>query len=109
MGLSSSAPVPAAGDCCTAQRKAVQHCKKTLYDLAANECYPKDYKGECDTLELELKKCLSFSLCNSRNDATVFYDMSSAKKDRVTANKNLQDCLNKNKALRSCIPTHSTT
>lgn len=108
MGLSAT-KMSATGvdDNCTKARIAVKTCKRKLYDLEPNECYPKHYRGECDALELELKKCLSFALCNSREDATVFYNTSSPRKDRVIANKNLQECLNKNKALRACIPKNN--
>ena len=94
----------ATNEFCADARESVKNCKRDLYDLAPHECYPKDYGGECDVLELELKKCLSFALCNRRQDATIFYDQSCPRRDRVAANKNLQDCLNKNKALRACIP-----
>ena len=88
---------------CQGAREEVRVCKAEI-GLGLNECYPRDYRGECDAVELKLKKCLAFKLCNGRGDAAAFYDMSRPRAERVAANKEMQVCLRKRKAMQECVP-----
>ena len=57
--------------------------------LFAKQCYPPGkYKGECDKLEFELKKCRAYE-ANAR-DAAVLYNPKAPRDARVEANKRLQ-------------------
>eukprot|EP00614_Pseudopedinella_elastica_P012704 CAMPEP_0172595628 /NCGR_PEP_ID=MMETSP1068-20121228/15248_1 /TAXON_ID=35684 /ORGANISM="Pseudopedinella elastica, Strain CCMP716" /LENGTH=102 /DNA_ID=CAMNT_0013394251 /DNA_START=30 /DNA_END=338 /DNA_ORIENTATION=+ len=67
-------------------------CKRQL-GLGIRDPYPRAYRGECDDLELELKKALSFAI-DPRN-AKALYDPNSARSARLAANKALQPQLNK--------------
>ena len=89
---------------CHAAREDVRFCKAE-FGLSPRDCYPSTgYNNECAKFEHSLKRCLSFALCNSRGDASTFYDNTRPRKARVTANKGLQKCLAKHQALMRCVP-----
>ena len=86
---------------CAAERDELQFCRSSIGIADPRACYPIGYDGRCDALEQRLKKCLAFALC-SRRDAQTFYDLSKPRAERVAANKNLQECLTRRKALLPC-------
>ena len=75
------------GAACQASIAALHECKQKLW-LHPRQCYPPEYKGECDACEFGLKKCLAFS--TSPKDAALLYDTSTSRGTRVEANKRLQ-------------------
>jgi hypothetical protein len=78
---------------CASSRAALHECKQTL-GLLPRQCYPQSgYKGECDKLEFEYKRCLAFS-ANAR-DAAVLYNTQAQRGARVEANARLQKALRK--------------
>ena len=86
---------------CALERENLQACRLSL-DLAdPRACYPASYDGRCDGLEQQLKRCLAFALC-SRRDAATFYDATRPRPARVEANRSLQACLARKKALLPC-------
>ena len=62
---------------CAAQFAALKQCKQRL-GLRSNECYPREYNGECDQLEMELKRCVAFVVDPA--NAKVFYDKTRPRK-----------------------------
>jgi len=84
------------------ERAAVIDCRAGL-GLKERECYPFNYRGECDDLELRLKKCLAYALCGAR-DASAIYDASRPRAERLEANRRVQECLARRRALEPCIP-----
>jgi len=71
-------------------KAAVAACKASL-GLDANACYPLPpaYKGQCDYLELELKKSMAFAVDPA--NAAILYDPKSSRKAKVEANQVLED------------------
>ena len=72
---------------CGTARDALDACKREL-GLHPRQCYPSSYKGQCDAVEFELKKCLAFAA--DPRDATLLYDASRPREVRVAANARLQ-------------------
>ena len=65
---------------------AVVACKATLgLDAHAPYPLPPAYRGECDNLELELKKSLAFALDPA--NAAILYDPKSPRRAKVQANQ----------------------
>ena len=46
---------------CAPVQQALFECKRTI-GLLPNQCYPVKYSGECDQVEYDYKKCISFEL-----------------------------------------------
>ena len=92
-------------EACPAERAAVIDCRARL-GLKERECYPRDYRGECDDLELRLKKCLAFALCGAK-DASAIYDASRPRAERLEANRRVQECLARRRAIAPCVPRNS--
>ena len=87
---------------CPSERAAVIDCRARL-GLKERECYPFGYRGECDHLELRLKKCLAFALCGAK-DAAAIYDASRPRAERLEANARVQACLARRRAIAPCVP-----
>ena len=92
MGLIQSSPEKTGS---VARDKAAVHDCKAALGLAPQDPYPLPpaYKGECDELELQLKKSLSFALDPA--NARVLYDPKSSRKDKVEANQVVRLALHK--------------
>ena len=79
---------------CKSAYDALHACKASV-GLLPRQCYPASgYKGECDPLEFQLKRCLAFD-ANER-DAAVLYDTRQPRDARVAANARLQKKLRRN-------------
>jgi hypothetical protein len=67
-------------------KAAVAACKASL-GLDPNACYPLPpaYKGQCDYLELELKKSMAYAV--DPTNAAILYDPNSSRKAKVQANQ----------------------
>eukprot|EP00966_Prymnesium_polylepis_P249462 5767589-Prymnesium_polylepis.1 len=73
---------------CAQTQHALFECKKLL-GLLPQQCYPaKGYRGECDSAEFELKKCISFQL--DPRSAAILYKADARREDRINANARLQ-------------------
>eukprot|EP00729_Bicosta_minor_P020723 gene20723-16021_t len=83
MGSAQSNP----RDHCATAFANVYTCKKE-HGLSPNACYPATYRGQCDFVEGELKKCLSFAV--DKRAAEIYFDTSNPRAERVAANKILQ-------------------
>jgi hypothetical protein len=88
---------------CEVHKTNLRDCKAQL-GLSARDPYPRSYNGECDDVEILLKKCFAFELCNKRGDARRFYDLSCPRTERVEANKALQKCLGKVDQFKASLP-----
>ena len=84
---------------CAAELTALAKCKAER-GLAPRECYDGDYDGACDELEYVVKRCVSFAAC--ARSARVVYDQRADRADRADANRDLQKCLGKHRALFEC-------
>ena len=86
-------------DACRAELDILADCKAKL-GLAPRECYPDLYDGSCDEAEYALKSCVSFVAC--KRHAKIVYDNKADRAARAEANKALQQCLQKHRALFEC-------
>ena len=77
---------------CAAAFADVYTCKKE-HGLSPTACYPSTYRGQCDFVEGELKRCVSFAV--APREAAIYFDTTNSRADRVAANKVLQKKLQK--------------
>ena len=84
---------------CAAAQQALATCKREL-GLHPKQCYPPDYRGQCDQLEYNLKRCLAHDA--DPRSAAVLYDPSRSRAERVAANQRLQAKLKKHN--QPCTP-----
>lgn len=94
---------------CADLKAQLQTCRERAGLADQRACYPSTagLHELCYPIELAVKKCLSYSLCDTRDARAVYGDDASThpRKYRIAANKRLVACLLKKRALRGpCDP-----
>ena len=87
-------------EACAGELAALARCKAG-FGLNPRECYDEDtYDGACDDAEVAVKRCVSFAKCGRH--ARIVYDPHADRASRAEANRELQKCLKKHRALFEC-------